>query len=233
MLPLVVTLGLAAFKQPAFVSLLIGSITAAIVGALTQSHLFVTDEGSTEIIKSIWMVAANGFNSATDHAVLDDLLSRGGMESMLNTVWLILAAMFFGGMLERSGALAVFVQYLIVGVKSGGDLMRRAGMTSLAANLITSDQYLAIALPSRMYADRFTEMQLESKNLSRVLEDYGTVTSVLVPWNTCGAFMAATLGVATADYFLFCIFNLASPAISYVYALLNFKVEPLATAVAT
>ncbi|HIG44111.1 MAG: Na+/H+ antiporter NhaC [bacterium] len=233
MLPLAVTLGLAAFRQPAFVSLLLGSITAAIVGAVTQPHLFVTGDGSTEIVKSIWLVAANGFSSASDHEVLDNLLSRGGMESMLNTVWLILAAMFFGGMLERSGSLAVLVQYLILGVHSGGALMRRAGMTSLAANLITSDQYLAIVLPSRMYADKFSEMQLASKNLSRVLEDYGTVTSVLVPWNTCGAFMAATLGVATSDYFLFCVFNLASPVISYVYTLVNFKVEPLSFAEAT
>lgn len=84
-----------------------------------------------------------------------------------------------------------------------------------------------------MYADKFSEMQLASKNLSRVLEDYGTVTSVLVPWNTCGAFMAATLGVATSDYFLFCVFNLASPVISYVYTLVNFKVEPLSFAEAT
>jgi NhaC family Na+:H+ antiporter len=233
-LPLVVTLGLAVFRQPAFVSLLLGALTAAIVGALTQSHLFTTaDGGVTEIIKNIWMVAANGYTSSTEHEVLDKLLSRGGMESMLNTVWLVLAAMFFGGMLERSGSLTVIVQYLIVGVHSGGALMRRAGITSLATNMITSDQYLSIVLPSRMYTDKFRDMGLESKNLSRVLEDYGTVTSPLIPWNTCGAFMAATLGVATGDYFLFCIFNLASPVISYIYALMNFKVEPLnATAAA-
>ena len=160
--------------------------------------------------------------------MLDNLLSRGGMESMLNTVWLILSAMFFGGMMEQSGSLTVIVRYLLLGVKTGSSLMRRAGMTSLSANLITSDQYLAIALPSRMYADKFTDMNLDSKNLSRVLEDYGTVTSALIPWNTCGAFMAATLSVATSDYLLFCFFNIASPIISYIYALIEFKVEPLA-----
>jgi len=221
-LPLVVTLGLAGFRKPAFTSLMIGAATAALVALVTQPDLVNQNGGALE---TTWRVAANGFSANTGNAVLDDLLSRGGMESMLNTVWLIIAAMFFGGMMDKSGSLAVLVRYLLLGVTSGSALIRRAGMTSLAANLITSDQYLAIALPSRMYADKFRDMNLKSKNLSRALEDYGTVTSVLVPWNTCGAFMAATLGVATQDYLLFCVFNLASPIISYFYAVFNFKVE--------
>lgn len=222
LLPLVVTLALAAFRKPAFTSLMIGAATAALVALVTQPQLVAADGNALE---TVWRVAANGFASSTNNAILDDLLSRGGMESMLNTIWLIIAAMFFGGMMEKSGSLKVLVRYLMMGVHSGSALMRRAGMTSLAANLITSDQYLAIALPSRMYADNFNAMNLKSKNLSRVLEDFGTVTSVLVPWNTCGAFMAATLGVATGDYLLFCVFNLASPIISYLYAVFNYKVE--------
>ena len=222
MLPLIITLALAAFRKPAFTSLLIGAATAALIALVMQPQL-VTETGGA--LETIWRVAANGYTSSTGNAALDNLLSRGGMESMLNTIWLIISAMFFGGMMEKSGSLNVLVQYLMIGVRSGGGLMRRAGMTSLAANLVTSDQYLAIALPSRMYADNFQEMNLKTKNLSRVLEDFGTVTSVLVPWNTCGAFMAATLGVATGDYLLFCIFNLASPVISYLYALFNFKIE--------
>ncbi|MFT5101860.1 MAG: NhaC family Na+:H+ antiporter [Patiriisocius sp.] len=221
-LPLIVTLGLAAFRKPAFTSLMIGAATAALVALVTQPELVTQNSGALE---TTWRVAANGFSADTGNTVLDDLLSRGGMESMLNTVWLIIAAMFFGGMMDKSGSLAVLVRYLLLGVTTSSALIRRAGMTSLAANLITSDQYLAIALPSRMYADKFQDMNLKSKNLSRALEDYGTVTSVLVPWNTCGAFMAATLGVATQDYLLFCIFNLASPIISYLYAVFNFKVE--------
>ncbi len=224
LLPLIVTLALAAFRKPAFTSLMIGAATAGLIALVTQPQLVTQDANALE---TIWRVAANGFSSNTHNAVLDDLLSRGGMESMLNTVWLIIAAMFFGGMMETSGSLAVLARYLMLGVNNGGALMRRAGMTSLAANLITSDQYLSIALPSRMYADKFQDMNLQSKNLSRVLEDFGTVTSVLVPWNTCGAFMAATLGVATQDYLLFCVFNLASPVISYLYAVLNYKVEYL------
>lgn len=226
--PLVVTLGLAASKKPAFTSLLLGAVTAAIVGLLTQDHLLEAD-GFIGVVKNIWLVAANGYTAVTGNEMLDSLLSRGGMDSMLNTVWLIMSAMFFGGMMEKSGALSIIVKYLLIGVHTGSALIRRAGITSLAANLITSDQYLAIALPSRMYAEKFTEMNLQSKNLSRVLEDYGTVTSVLIPWNTCGAFFAATLGIATSDYLLFCVFNLASPVISYAYAVVNFKVETITT----
>jgi len=226
--PLIVTLGLAASKKPAFTSLLLGAVTAAIVGLLTQTQL-IEAEGFIGVIKNIWLVSANGYTAVTGNEMLDSLLSRGGMDSMLNTVWLIMSAMFFGGMMEKSGALSVIVRYLLIGVHTGSALIRRAGMTSLAANLVTSDQYLAIALPSRMYADKFSEMNLQSKNLSRALEDYGTVTSVLIPWNTCGAFFAATLGIATSDYLLFCVFNLASPVISYIYALANFKIETITT----
>lgn len=221
LLPLVVTLALAAFRKPAFTSLLLGAATAGLVALLTQPNL-LTENGT---LQTVWSVAANGFESSTGNEALDDLLSRGGMESMLNTVWLIIAAMFFGGMMETSGSLSVLTRYLLMGVSSGPALIRRAGLTSFGSNFITSDQYLSIALPSRMYADKFTDMNLQSKNLARAMEDYGTVTSVLVPWNTCGAFMAATLGVATQDYLWFCIFNMASPLISYAYTLVNFKVE--------
>ena len=233
LLPLLVTLTLAAFRKPAFTSLLLGAATAGLVALLTQPNL-LSENGT---LQTIWMVAANGFESGTGNEALDELLSRGGMESMLNTVWLIIAAMFFGGMMETSGALKVLTRYLLMGVTSGPALVRRAGLTSLGSNFVTSDQYLSIALPSRMYADKFTDMNLQSKNLSRAMEDFGTVTSVLIPWNTCGAFMAATLGVATGDYLWFCIFNLASPLISYAYTLVNFKVElieePLPEAAAT
>lgn len=224
LLPLIVTLALAVMRQPAFTSLLAGAVTAAVLAAVIQPQLF-PQMGGAETIKSIWSVAANGYESSSGNTTLDSLLSRGGMQSMLNTVWLILAAMFFGGMMDRSGALNVLVKYLIVGVHSGGALMRRAGLTAFGSNFITSDQYLSIALPSRMYADKFKELNLKSKNLSRVLEDYGTVTSVLVPWNTCGAFMAATLSVATTDYMYFCIFNICSPLISYTYALFNYQID--------
>lgn len=222
MLPFLVTLVLAALRKPAFTALFWGAVTAALLALLTQPQL-VNETGN--VVATIWRVAANGHTANTGNAVLDELLSRGGMESMLNTIWLIISAMFFGGMMEKSGALNTLGRYLMIGVESAGGLVRRAGITSLAANLVTSDQYLAIALPARIYADNFQAKNLQTKNLSRVLEDFGTVTSVLIPWNTCGAFMAATLGVATGDYLIFCLFNLVSPVLSYLYALFNFKIE--------
>ncbi len=230
LLPVAVTLGMAVFRQPAFLALLAGTLVAAVTGLLAQPEVMVGQEGESpalSALKNIWLTAANGYEASTGHADLDNLLSRGGMESMMSTIWLILTAMFFGGMMERSGCLRSIVRYLVLGVDSGSSLMRRAGVTSLGTNLIASDQYLSIVLPAQMFADKFREMELKTKNLSRVLEDYGTTTSALVPWNTCGAFMASTLGVGTLAYLPFCIFNLMSPIISYSYALANFKVEAI------
>ncbi len=230
LLPVLVTLGMAVFRQPAFLALLAGTVVAALTGLLAQPAISTGQEGdgvALSALKNIWLTAANGYEASTGHADLDDLLSRGGMESMLATIWLILTAMFFGGMMEKSGCLRAIVKYLVLGVHSGSSLMRRAGVTSLSTNMIASDQYLAIVLPAQMFADKFKEMELKPKNLSRVLEDFGTTTSALVPWNTCGAFMASTLGVGTLAYLPYCVFNLMSPIISYGYALANFKVESI------
>lgn len=229
LLPALVTLGMAVFRQPAFLALLCGTIAAALVGLMTQAAAVGEqgDAAALTALKNIWNTAATGYVASTGNASLDDLLSRGGMSSMMSTIWLILSAMFFGGMMEKSGCLRSIVRYLLIGVDSGSKLMRRTGLTSLAANMIASDQYLAIVLPAQMYSDKFDSMGLKRKNLSRVLEDYGTTTSALVPWNTCGAFMASTLAVGTFAYLPYCIFNLASPLISYLYALFNFKVESI------
>ena len=224
LLPALVTLGLAVTRKPAFLSLFSGVLVAIVVAVWQQPGL-LAGAGDFSGVRLVWNVAATGFTADTGLASLDDLLSRGGMNSMLGTVWLILSAMFFGGMMERSGSLAVIVVYLLKGVNSGASLMRRAGLTAMGANMIASDQYLAIVLPAQMYGSEFRAQHLASRNLSRVLEDYGTTTSALVPWNTCGAFMAATLGVGTLAYLPYCLFNLFSPVISHAYTLANFKAE--------
>lgn len=223
LLPAIVTLTMAISRQPAFLSLIAGVLVAIGVTAISQDAF--NDHDALTGTKLVWEIMANGYTATTGNEVLDELLSRGGMDSMLSTIWLILSAMFFGGMMERSGALQVIVSYLLRGVDSGAKLMRRAGVTALGTNLIASDQYLSIVLPAQMYRQEFDKLQLESRSLSRVLEDYGTATSALVPWNTCGAFMAATLGVGTLAYLPYCIFNLASPLISHAYCLANFKVQ--------
>lgn len=162
-------------------------------------------------------VAANGYSAETGVAAADDLLSRGGMSSMLTTVWLIIVAMFFSGMMERSGCLTRILMAILSLFQRRGAILYGVGATSLATNVVASEQYLSLVLSSRMYAGEVEARGLKPETLSRTVEDFGTVTSPLVPWNTCGAYMAGTLGVATWAYLPFCFFNLLSPVISTFY----------------
>jgi NhaC family Na+:H+ antiporter len=158
-----------------------------------------------------------GFRPATGDAALDELLARGGMVSMAETVMLILCAMSFGGVMERTGMLRSIGRRLLRLGRSTGSLIASTILTSIAMNILAADQYIAIVVPGRMYAPEYAERGLDPKNLSRALEDGGTLTSPLVPWNTCGAFMASTLGVATGAYLPYCLLNLINPVIGIVY----------------
>ena len=179
-------------------------------------------------IDSVWRAMASGFVSTTGDERVDSLLSRGGMESMLNpTVWLILCAMTFGAILETIGILQRIVTSALTLVKGTGSLVTTVITTCIGINIIAADQYIAIVLPGRMYRAEFKRRQLHPKNLSRVLEDSATITSPLIPWNTCGAFMAGTLGVPTLVYLPFCFFNIVNPFISVIYGLTHFKIEKL------
>ena len=144
-------------------------------------------------------------------AALDELLSRGGMGAMLNTVWLIIAAMMFGAVMEVTVMLARIAGAILSTVRGTGSLIAATLGTAFGMNIIASDQYIAIVLPGRMFRAEFARRGLAPQNLSRALEDAGTLTSPLVPWNTCGAFMAQTLGVATFTYLPFAFFNLINP----------------------
>lgn len=179
-------------------------------------------------VDSVWRAMASGFVASTGDEKVDSLLSRGGMESMLNpTVWLILCAMTFGAVLETIGLLQRLVQSALTMVKGTGSLVVTVISTCIGVNIIAGDQYIAIVLPGRMYRAEFKKRRLHPKNLSRVLEDSATITSPLIPWNTCGAFMAGTLGVSTFLYLPFCFFNLVNPLISVVYGITHFKIEKL------
>ncbi|MCW8998674.1 MAG: hypothetical protein OQK04_08165, partial [Kangiellaceae bacterium] len=168
----------------------------------------------------------------TGDQVVDKLLSnggdgRGGMANMLNTVWLILCAMTFGAVIETIGLLQRLVSSALKLVKGTGSLVSTVIGTCIGTNLIAADQYIAIVLPGRMYRAEFKKRRLHPKNLSRVLEDSATITSPMIPWNTCGAFMAATLGVPTLVYLPFCFFNIANPIISVIYGITHFKIEKI------
>lgn len=146
---------------------------------------------------------------------------------MLNTVWLVMCAITFGSIMEKLGLLKRLVVGLIAMAHTTGSLIFITILTCIGMNIITADQYIAIVLPGRMYRLEFKRRNLAAKNLSRVLEDSGTVTSVLVPWNTCGAFFAGTLGVATFAYAPYCFFNLISPVVSALYGMYNIKISPI------
>jgi NhaC family Na+:H+ antiporter len=173
------------------------------------------------------VVLANGFVIETGSESLDSLLSRGGSASMLNTVWLVICAMSFGGVMEHTGLLRRIVDALLKGVRGTASLITTTVLTCIGMNIITAEQYMSIVLPGRMYRVEFARRGLAAKNLSRTLEDAGTMTSALVPWNTCGAFMAATLGVPTLAYAPFAFVNLLSPVIAIIYGIINFKIVPL------
>jgi NhaC family Na+:H+ antiporter len=143
------------------------------------------------------------------------------MSSMLTTVWLIICAMCFGGVLEKLGLLQRLLQSALHLVKSTSSLIASTIATSIGTNIITADQYIALVLPGRMYRAEYEKRGLAPVNLSRALEDGGTLTSVLIPWNTCGAYMAATLGVATWSYLPYCFFNLIMPLLAISLAFIS------------
>jgi NhaC family Na+:H+ antiporter len=169
------------------------------------------------LLKGAWTALHGGYTLRSGNAALDELLSRGGMTSMLNTVWLILAAMTFGAVMETTQMLQRIANAILGAVRGTGSLVLATLGTAIGMNVIASDQYIAIVLPGRMFRAEFARRGLAPENLSRTLEDSGTLTSALVPWNTCGAFMAGTLGVATATYAPFAFFNLINPLVAALY----------------
>jgi NhaC family Na+:H+ antiporter len=163
------------------------------------------------LLKGAWLAFANGYVSTTGIAHIDQLLSRGGMESMLDTIWLVIAALAFGGVVEKSGVLDRLISPVVATVKSAGALVVSMVAAVFATSIITADQYIAIVLPARMFKGAFATHGFAPVVLSRAVGGAATPTSALIPWNSCGAYMAATLGVATLSYAPYAIFNIASP----------------------
>ncbi|PTX53707.1 NhaC family Na+:H+ antiporter [Melghirimyces profundicolus] len=203
------------FKIPAIPGLTIGSLVGAVCTVLVQG---------SSVGKAI-SVLYYGYSAETGVKVVDNLLNNGGMESMMYTVALILIAMSFGGILETSGIFRTIVNSLLKLAKTTGSLISTTVATCLSANVIGCDQYLSILIPGRMYASVYKERGLKMKNLSRTLEDAGTMTSPLVPWNTCGAFMTATLGVSTLSYAPYAFLAIISPLVAILYGFTGFKIE--------
>ena len=236
LVPLVLVLGMAAKGLPAFPTIMVGALIGGVFAAILQpdaiERFVAPNEGAgTAIvtINGVWQALFNGFSIDTGNQPVNDLLSRGGMSSMLNTVWLILCALTFGAVLEHTGLLERLVVAALRMVTSTGSLVATVIGTCIGANIVAADQYIAIVLAGRMYKAVFRRRNLDPVNLSRTLEDSATITSPLIPWNTCGAYMAGTLGVATFAYLPFCFFNLVNPVIAIIYGIYNIKIIPLNT----
>ncbi|WP_372810966.1 Na+/H+ antiporter NhaC family protein, partial [Litorivivens sp.] len=157
----------------------------------------------------------------------DDLLSTSGMAGMLNTIWLILCAVVFGGLMEGSGCLARILEGLNTLIRGRTSLVATTSGTCGILNITASEQYLTLLIAGRMYPELYARYDLSARNLSRTLEDSGTVTSVLVPWNTCGAYHATVLGLGTLTYLPFCFFNLISPLMTILVMRMGWRVEHL------
>ena len=219
-------------KVPALPALFAGTLLGGIFAIIFQPHLIIELSGiDSNFFQASYVSIINAMGSETSintsNEMINDLLSSGGMYGMLNTIWLIICAMCFGGVMEASGALKKISQSIIQYAESTGSVIATTACTCLFFNVTASDQYLSIVVPGRMYADTFKDKGLAPENLSRTLEDSGTVTSVLVPWNTCGATQSAALGVATMTYLPFCFFNIISPLMTILYGYLGFKIKKI------
>jgi Na+:H+ antiporter, NhaC family len=230
LLPIAVLVLLTVKKAPPFLAILGSALFAGVLACFTQwdnVKTFVDQPGLSPVatgIKAIYASMATGYVHKSGYPAVDHLFSRGGMASLLTTVWLVLAALAFAGIVERAGFLERLLLPVVSRAKSRGQLILAVNSSGIGLNVIAGDQYVADVLPARMFTHEFERRGLAPEALSRAVEDSGTVTSVLVPWNTCGAYISGVLGVSTAAYFPYCFFNLLSPVLDVVYGFIGFKV---------
>ena len=214
--PPVAVLTMVILRMPALPTLVLGAVLGGVVAMI---------EGAS--VQTVLDAMMSGYTSKTGDAALDELLTRGGMVSMGSTVFLVFCAMTFGGVLEVTGMLRTLAERLLKLAKSAGSLIATTVLTSVGINVVAADQYISIVVPGRMYASAYKEMGLAPQNLSRAVEDGGTITSPLIPWNTCGAFMSQALGVATGEYFMYAVLNLLNPLISIVFGFFGWSIARL------
>ena len=228
----VIVIGLITKKTPPLIALTAGTILAAVFALFFQPQIIMNIAGATELnfnsaYKGLMTAITVNTTIVTDNEILADLFTSGGMAKMMGTIWLILCAMVFGGIMDAIGALAKISSYMLQLFDSIFGLFASTVFTCIGLNFTASDQYLAIVVPGKMYSKAFKEKGLAPENLSRTLEDSGTVTSVLIPWNTCGAYHSNVLGVSVADYFVYAIFNWLSPFTTLFFAALNIKIRQI------
>lgn len=219
-------------KAPPLIALLIGTLLGGLFAIFYQRAILIEVAQASSFnfevaYKGIMNAITIDTQIQTANPLLNDLFSSGGMVGMLGTIWLIIFAMVFGGIMDAIGGLKRISNALLSWAKSTFQLFASTVVSCLAINLTASDQYLSIVIPGKMFAKAYKKRKLAPENLSRTLEDSGTVTSVLIPWNTCGAYQSGVLGVAVGDYFLFAIFNWLSPFMTLLYAAFKIKIAKL------
>ncbi len=219
-------------KTPPIIALFTGTILGAIFALIFQQDILTQLSNSSSLtFEDAYSAIINSItidtNIESGNSELNDLFKSGGMLGMMNTIWLVISAMVFGGVMESIGALKTITTSLLILGKSTFSLFASTAGSCLAINLTTSDQYLAIVIPGKMFEKAFKEKNLAPENLSRTLEDTGTVTSVLIPWNSCGAYQSGVLGVSVLDYFFYAIFNWLSFFMTLIVAGLNYKIKKL------
>jgi len=219
-------------KTPPLIALFIGTVLGGIFAVIFQSSIINHISGNLELtFSSAYQAVLNAITIETSidsgDPLLNDLFKSGGMKGMLNTIWLVICAMVFGGVMESIGALKKISSSLLELGKSTFSIFASTVGSCLAINLTASDQYLSIVIPGKMFSKAYEDKGLAPENLSRTLEDSGTVTSALIPWNTCGAYQSGILGVSVADYFIYAIFNWLSPFMTLLIAAFNIKIKKL------
>ncbi len=230
LIPMVVLFALAVLRFPAYPAILLSAILGGVFAVMFQPELVLALADRTDIprpmalLSGAWKALFEGYQANTGNPSVDALLSRGGMISMLNTVWLIICALGFGAVMEKTGLLERMIRSVLARARSAGSLIATTIATAFGSNVVTADQYMSLVLPGRLFQSEYRRRGLEPVNLSRALEDGATITSPLVPWNTCGAYMAATLGVATLDYLPYAFFNLVGPVVALVMAYTGFRI---------
>ncbi|HAY89328.1 MAG TPA: Na+/H+ antiporter NhaC [Bacteroidetes bacterium] len=217
-------------KVQPLIALLAGTLLGCVAAIFFQPEL-VWGSGAA-IYKQLMSAITTGVSIETTNASLNDLFSSGGMSGMLGTVWLIICAMVFGGVMEAIGALARISQALLSLANTVFGLFASTVASCLALNVTASDQYLAIVVPGKMFEKAYKDKGLAPENLSRTLEDSGTVTSALIPWNTCGAYQSGVLGVDVSEYFVYAIFNYLSPFMTLLFAAFKIKIADLKESIA-
>ncbi len=231
LLPVALIIFLAIRRVHALPTILAGAGVGAVLAAVAQPERAMALAGASglpewlAIIKGVWISLFDGYTSQTGNEVVDDLLSRGGMLSFLNTIFLILTALSFGAVMEHTGLLERMIAAIVRAARGTASLISAVVGTTILSNIVTADQYMSIVVPGRMFREEFRRRRLKARNLSRTIEDAGTLTSPLVPWNTCGAYMSATLGVATVAYLPFCFLNLINPVVAILYGASDFKID--------